>query len=198
MDTLIFVFRITFIVVGSLIALIYLLFQLFQKLPSNKLKLSTADYVVFISTALIFGFGTNTYYGLLAFAPLLLVKILCKFTLQPNKLKGSGRWIEIDWRKLTPRGFDKNVPKAVMDEMNKMPKDNHFVIPRFYMLIFIKFISKRMGKEANKGPAGGISQNQQQMAMGQFTSLIDGIVNLPQGKVEKKDFPFGVLKVTRL
>jgi len=197
MDTLVLVFRILFIVIGSLVALIYILFQLFQKLSQNKFKLSTIDYVVIIVAALVFGFGTNSYYGLLAFVPLLVIKFLCQFILQPNKLKGSGRWVEINWRKLTPRGFDKNVPKSVIDEMNKMPKDNHFVIPRLYMLIFIKFISKRMGKEMGKAPVG-VSQNQQQMAMGQFSSIIDSVVKLPPGKTEKKDFPFGVLKVTRL
>lgn len=197
MDTLVIVFRILFIVVGSLMALVYILFQLFQKLPQKKFAFGTADYIVLIVAAIIFGFGTNNYYGLLAFVPLLLIKFICQFILQPRKLKGSGRWVEVDWRKLTPRGFDRNVPKGVIDEMNKMPKDNHFVIPRLYMLIFIKFISKRMGKEMGKTPTG-ISQNQQQQALGQFTSIIDSVVKLPQGKTEKKDFPFGVLKVTRL
>lgn len=197
MDTLILVFRILFIVIGFLVVLIYLLFQLFQKLPKNKFKLGTTDYILLIVSALIFGFGTNSYYGLLAFLPLLIVKFLCQFILQPNRLKGSGRWVEVDWRKLTPRGFDRNVPKAMIDEMNKMPTDNHFIIPRIYMLIFIKFITKRMGKEMGNTPTG-ISQSQQQMAFGQFNSLIDSVVKLPPGKTEKKDFPFGVLKVTRL
>lgn len=197
MDTLILIFRIIFIVIGSLVALLYLLFQLFQKYPQLKFKLSTIDYVVLIMTSLIFGFGTNSYYGLLAFIPLFLVKILCRALVHPKKLKGSGKWVEVDWRKLTPRGFDRNVPREVLNEMNKMPNDNHFIIPRLYMLIFIKFISKRMGKEMGKVPKG-VSQNQQQMAMGQFTSLIDSVVKLQPGKTEKRDFPFGVLKVTRL
>ena len=197
MNTVILVFRILFLVAGSLTAIAYLLFLLFQKLPKASISLSTADYIVFTAVALIFGFGTNTYYGLAAFAPLLLAKLLAAVVIKPQTLKGSGRWVEVDWRKLTPRGFDRNVPRAVVEEMNKMPKDTHFVIPRFYMLIAIKFISKRMGKEMGKVPAG-VSQNQQQLAVGQFTSLIDGIVKLPQGKTEKKDFPFGVLRVTRL
>jgi hypothetical protein len=198
MDTVILVFRILFIVIGSLMALIYILLQLFQKLPQNKIKLSTIDYIVVIVTTLVFGFGTNSYYGLLAFLPLLAIKFLCQFLLKPHKLKGSGRWVEVDWRKLTPRGFDRNVPKAILDEMNKMPKDNHFVVPRFYLLIFIKFLSKRMGKEMGGKKPAGVSQNQQQMAMGQFTAIIDSVVKLAPGKTEKKDFPFGVLKVTRL
>lgn len=197
MDIAVFIFRILFLVVGSCISLVYILFQFFQKLPKDKLKLSTVDYVVLIATALIFGFGTNNYWGLLSFIPLLIINLLCKFFLKPEKLKGSGRWVEINWRKLTPRGFGPNVPKAIMDEMNKMPGDKHFVIPRFYMLIFIKFISKRMGKEMGKVPKG-MSASQQQMAVGQFTSIIDSVVKLPPGKTEKKDFPFGVLKVTRL
>lgn len=197
MDTFILIMRILFIVLGSLVSLAYILFQLFQKLPSNKFKLGTADYVVIIVVALIFGFGTNSYFGLLAFIPLLLIKFICKFSLQPNRLQGSGRWVEVDWRKLTPRGFERNVPKAILDEMNKMPKDNHFVIPRLYMLIFVKFMTRRMGKDAGKMPAG-VSQSQQQMAMGQFNSIIESITKLQPGKTEKKDFPFGVLKVTRL
>ena len=197
MDTFILIVRILFIVLGALLSLIYLLFQLFQKLPQNKFKFTTADTIILISTAVIFGFGTNSYYGLLAFVPLLMVKFLCMFTLRPERLKGSGRWVEVNWRKLTPRGFEKNLPKGVLEEMNKMPKDNHFVIPRFYMLIFIKFISKKMGKETGKNMPG-VSQNQQQQALGQMTSIIDSIVKLPPGKTEKKDFPFGVLKVTRL
>ncbi len=198
MDTLILVMRISFLVIGSLIALVYFLFQLFQKLPQQKLSLSSADYIVFFAVALIFGFGSNTYYGLLAFVPLFLIKILCKIALQPNKLKGSGRWVEVDWKKLPPKGFGRNVPKAIIDEMNKMPQNNHFVIPRFYMLIFVKLISKRMNKEMGGKLPQGVSASQQQMAMGQFTSIIDNIVKLESGRTEKKDFPFGVLKVTRL
>ena len=197
MDTVVLVFRIFFLVIASLMSLIYILFQFFQKLSANKYQISTVDIVVLIVASLVFGFGTNSYFGLLAFIPLLLIKYTCQFSLRPTKLKGSGRWVEVNWRKLTPRGFDRNVPKNVIDEMNRMPQDNHFVIPRLYMLIFIKFINKKMNKEMGKVPAG-ISQGQQQMAMGQFTSLIDGVVKLEPGKTEKKDFPFGVLKVTRL
>jgi hypothetical protein len=197
MDMVIFIFRILFLVLGSLLALIYILLQFYQKLPQEKFKLTTTDYVLLISVALIFGFGTNSYVGLGAFLPLLLLKLVLRWVLKPNWLKGSGRWVEVDWRKLTPRGFDRNVPKDVLNEMNKMPADKHFLIPRFYMLIFIKFISKRMGKDANKVPAG-FSQNQQQMAVNQFSSIIDSVVKLPQGKTEKKDFPFGMIKITRL
>jgi hypothetical protein len=84
-----------------------------------------------------------------------------------------------------------------MDEMNKIPQDKHFLIPRFYMLILIKFISKKMNKEKNK-MAPGISQSQQDMAYGQFTAIIDSVQKLSKGRMEKKDFPFGVLKITRL
>ncbi len=197
MTTVILIFRILFIVLGSLTALAYLLFMLFQKLPKNSFSISTVDYIVFCAVALIFGFGTNNYYGLLAFLPLLLIKVMCYFLLKPKILSGSGRWVEVNWKKLTPRGFDRNVPRQVMDEMSKMPKDTHFLIPRLYMLIAVKFINRKMSKDMKKLPAG-FSASQQQMAVGQFTTLIDNIVNLPKGRTEKKDFPFGVLRVTRL
>lgn len=199
MSTTILVFQIIFLVVASLISLIYLLLQLYQKLPSAAFQLSTADYIVFTVVSLIFGFGTNTYYGLAAFVPLLAVKWICKKVIVPERLRGSGSWIEVDWKRLSMRGFEKNIPKNVLAEMNKIPKDAHFVLPRVFANLFIRLIMKRMGKEMSKGlPAGQMSQNQQQMAMGQFASITQGILNLEKGKTERKDFPFGVLKVTRL
>lgn len=197
MDTAVFVFRILFLVVGSIVGIIYFLFQLYQTLPKGKEIFSMADYVVLTILCLVFGFGTNSYYGLLAFVPALLLKLFFRWLLKPEKLKGSGRWMEIHWRKLTPKGFDRNIPKNFMDEMNKIPQDKHFLIPRFYMLILIKFISKKMNKEKNK-MAPGISQSQQDMAYGQFTAIIDSVQKLSKGRMEKKDFPFGVLKITRL
>lgn len=201
MSTTIFVFQIIFLVIASLISLIYILFQMYQKLPAVAFKISTADYVIFSVVSLIFGFGTNSYYGLGAFVPLLAIKFIFKKMLVPQRLRGSGRWIEVDWRRLSLRGFEKNIPKNVLAEMNKIPKDAHFIIPRLFANIFIRLIMKRMNKEMGKGmPAGAaaISKNQQQMAMGQFASITESILKLEKGKTERKDFPFGVLKVTRL
>jgi hypothetical protein len=197
MVTFLFVVRILFLIIGGLIGLCYLLFQLFQKVSVSSFSFGMIDGIVLTTVSLIFGFGTDSYYGLLACVPLFIIKILCRAYIKPNRVSGSGRWMEVNWKKLTPRGFGRNVPKAVMDEMNRMPQDNHFVIPRMYMLVFVKFMTSKMNKEMGKG-MGNVSQGQQQMAMGQFQSLIDSVVNLQKGRTEKKDFPFGVLKVTRL
>ena len=82
--------------------------------------------------------------------------------------------------------------------MNKMPKDTRFIMPRFYLLIGLYFITKKINKESSKVQGMGYSAAQQQMAMGQFTELIDKVHKLQKGKTERKDFPFGTIKITRL
>lgn len=199
MDTFLLILRIFFIVIGSLVGLFYILFQFYQKTQPFSFKLSTPDYIVFVTVALLIGFGTNHYLGLLAFIPLLCIKFLCGFFLRPNYLSGSGRWIEVDWKKLLPKGFERVLPKNVLNEMNKMPKDAHFVIPRIYLNVFIYFIRKKIAKEMGLPQQSlKISSAQQNMAMGQFSEIIDSIVNLKQGQTERRNFPFGILKVTRL
>lgn len=200
MDTLILIFRILFLVIGSLTAIFYTLFQFYQKIPKSSFKLSTPDYLVFSLVSLIFGFGTNSYYGLAAFIPLLLLKYGSHKLITPDKLKDSGKWMEVDWKKLTPRGFNRNVPKHILDEMNKMlnstPKDTHFIIPRLYAIIAVKIMLRKMKKEAKNMPAG-FSAQQQNMGMEQINLLAQNIIALDKGKSEKKDFNIGVLKITR-
>lgn len=200
MDTVILVFRILFIVIGSLTGIAYMLVQFYQKLPSSAFKLVTADYIVYSIVALIFGFGTNSYIGLAAFVPLLLMKFICKKMISPDRLRGSGFWMEIDWKKLTPRGYEGKVPKHILDEMNKMinstPKDTHFIIPRIYAMIAVRFMLRKMKKESNKMPKGFTAQ-QQNMGMEQFTGLAQNILKLEKGKSEKKDLNIGILKITR-
>lgn len=200
MDTVILIFRILFLVIGSLTGIIYLLFQFYQKLPSPTFKLTTPDYIVYSIVSLIFGFGTNSYIGLAVFIPFLLAKFICKKLISLNNLKGSGFWMEVDWKKLAPRGFERNVPKHILDEMNKMinstPKDTHFIIPRIYAIIAVHFMLRKMKKESNKMPKGFTPQ-QQNMGMEQFTSLAQNILKLDKGKSEKKDLNIGILKITR-
>ena len=108
--------------------------------------------------------------------------------------------MEVYWKKLTPKGFDRNVPKAMLAEMTKMPSDNHFIIPRAYFRLAVFFIKKRMNQEFEKGKKVGMtmSSQQQNMAMGQFTTILKSLESLKAGQSERKDFPFGMLRVTRL
>ena len=200
MEIVILIFRILFFVIGSLTAIVYILLQFYQKVPKLAFNLATADYIVYSVISLIFGFGTNSYYGLAAFIPLLLIKYLSNKFITPEKLNGSGFWMEIDWKKLTPRGFERNVPKHILDEMNKMlnstPKDTHFLIPRIYAINAVRFMLRKMKKESGNMPKG-ISAQQQNMGMEQFTGLAQNILSLPKGKSEKKDLNIGILKITR-
>jgi len=178
---------------------VYLLFQFYQKVGKFSFSIATYDYIIFTVVALLFGFGTNNYWGLCAFVPLILVKFICKFSLNPKFLSGSGRWMEVDWRRLTPKGYDKFLPKSMLNEMNKMPKDAHFVIPKVYFSIFIYFIRKKMlGESAKKQGGMNISAAQQNLAASQFSSIIDSFTKLNPGQSENKNFPFGILKVKRL
>ena len=198
MDIFILILRILFLVMGSLIALLYFLFQFYQKVDKPLWSLSTADYFIFAIIALLFGFGTNSYIGLGAFLPLLLLKYLCRFFITPKHLSGSGRWIEVNWKRLIPKGYDRVLPAAMLNEMNKMPKDAHFIIPKLYFSIFIYFIRKKMMGGPAKMQGMKMSAAQQNMAMAQFSSIIDSLTKLRPGQSENKNFPFGVLKVTRL
>lgn len=200
MDTFLYIFRIVFFVISSLISIVYLLTQLYQKIPIAPFKLSAADYIVYTTVSLMIGIGTNSPYGLCAFIPLLLIKFICKNFINLNHLKSSGFWMEINWKKFTPKGFHGNVPKHILDEMNKVvnstPKDSHFIIPRFYAVIAIKFMLRKMKKESKKVQKG-FTNEQQNIGMDQFNKLAKNILLLDKGQSEKKDLNIGILKVTR-
>ncbi len=197
MTTFFIILRITFIVLASLVALVYILAQFYQKVSTKKIAFTTKDYVVFFTVSFIFGFGTNSYFGLLVFLPLLLISVLCQFWVRPEKIRGSGYWIEVHWKKLTPKGFGSKIPAFMLQELNKIPKDTHFVIPHLYFSIAIRFIRYKMKSTPGQMPKG-VSLNQQQFAMGQFHEIIERMALMGPGMTEKKDFPFGVLRVSRL
>ncbi len=198
MDTFILILRILLLTIGSLVAIVYFLFQFYQKVDKPIFSLSTADYIICTIIALLFGFGTNSYLGLCAFLPLLLIKFICRLALKPSKLNGSGRWMEVNWKRLTPKGYERVLPANMLNEMNKMPKDAHFVIPKIYFNIFVYFIRKKMMGDSKKNQGMNITAAQQNMAMNQFSVIIDSFTKLQAGQTEFKNFPFGMLKVTRL
>lgn len=199
MDTFVFILRIILIVIASLVTLFYILFQFYQKVDNSKFNLTTADYIIFGVVSVLFGFGTNNYLGLLVFVPLLLIKFVCRFFITPKKLTGSGRWIEINWKRLLPKGFEGRVPKAMLDEMTKgIPKDAHLVIPKLYFNILIHFLRKKMLGDMSGAKGMNINAAQKNQAMTQFSSLVESIKHLRQGQTETKDLQVGVLKVTRL
>lgn len=46
------------------------------------------------------------------FAPLLLAKVISHFSISKNRVIGSGRWMEVQWQRFTPRGF--KMPQEAM------------------------------------------------------------------------------------
>lgn len=156
------------------------------------------DIIAAFAIAFLFGLGTNSYYGFLAYAPLLLAKFLCYFFIYPGKVAG-GLWMELRWRKLMPRGFEGHLPNTVLSELNKIPGDVHFVIPRPYLLVIIKIFMRNALKASPKNVAVpmNFSRSQQDMAHEALSSLAKNIVNLKKGQIENKQLPFGHLKVTR-
>lgn len=201
MEIVILIFKILFLFLASVISIVYILFQLYKKFPSNGVDIKTADYIVYFIVSLLFGFAANSYFGLAAFVPLILVKIITSKVIIPEKIKGQGHWMEIDWKKLKPRGFERNVPKHILEEMNKMinsmPNDTHIIVPRIYARIAIYFIMKKIKKDSQK-MSKGFSVEQQNLGLAQFNQLAQNILKLEPGMTEKKDLNVGILKVTRL
>jgi hypothetical protein len=158
--------------------------------------------VVYCVVSFLFGFGTNSYFGLLSFLPLFIFKFVCYKTLVVQNLKKSGFWIEVEWKKLSPKGFERNVPKHILNEMNKMvqstPRDQHFLIPRIYAILALKIMMRKIKKESTKNlSTTGFSAQQQNMGLEQLNALSQALLKLEAGKSEKKDLNIGVLKVTR-
>ena len=197
MTTFVFIIKIVLVTLGSLLSLVYVLMQFYQKIPSAGLKLTTADYIILTIVALIFGFASNNYYGLLAFVPLLVIKYLCRLYISGKRLPATGRWVEICWRKLTPRGFGRDVPRQLLSEMNRMPKDMHFVIPRLYFRVGVYFFLKNVRKQNAKVSGVTLSQSKQKVANNKIEEIIDEFKGLKKGQSASQSFPFGVIKVTR-
>lgn len=202
MDIFLFILKIFFISLGVLTTLLYLMLQFYQKVSKEKFKTNAVDIVVLTVVSLIFGFSFDSYYGLLAFVPLLAVKWYCWHQFQPNRLKRRGFWIEVNWKRFPMKGYEGVLPPAALAELERMPKSTHFIIPRLLFTLALKFIRKRFTKDAQKtAPAAlpkGFSKHQQQAAAHEMGQLMENLLTLPKGSTQGKDFPFGSLKVTRL
>jgi hypothetical protein len=195
--------KIFFITLGVLATLLYLLFQFYQKVPKEKFKTNTIDIVVLTGVSLIFGFAFDSYYGLLSFVPLLAIKWFCWRQFQPSRVKRRGFWVEVSWKRFPMKGFQGVLPPAALAELERMPKSTHFMIPRLFFVVALRFVRKRFAKDAKKAaPAAalpkGYSKQQQQAASDEMGQLMENLLTLPQGTTRGRDFPFGSLKVTRL
>lgn len=194
MDIVMLIVRIMLMVFGTAAALFYLLSQMWQKVPSPKLALKVQDSLTYGIVGFCFGLGTNSYWGLLAFVPLLLVKLISHLAISKKRVAGSGRWMEIQWHRFSPKGF--RMPQEAMDQIKRLPSDTHFIVPRFVSLFAIRFFLKSMRKNAHKMPQQ--MRGQEGQAMDMVEGIARNISRLDSGKTEKLSLPFGELKVTRL
>ena len=194
MDIFYIILRSLMVAVALFMAVTYVIMQLWQKVPSLSFQLKPYDSITYGLVGFLCGVGFNNYWALLAFAPLLLIKFLSSKQLQKNKLRGSGRWMEVQWQKLTPKGF--NIPKQMATELQRLPGDTHFIVPRIASLWAMKYFMKSMRKNSNKIPANMRGQEAQAFEM--IEKMAQNITRLDAGKTEQLSLPFGVLKVTRL
>lgn len=195
MEIFVIVIKVLLAVLATLMALIFLAFQLWQRIPTEGVKFKAQDLVSMGVVALLFALATNSYWGLLAFAPMLLTKVASQFFIQKNKVRGSGRWIEVQWTKMTPRGFQ--IPEQLKSELKRLPGDQHILLPRRVGLWAVKYFLKSVRKNASKGPIP-MKAGQQDQAFEMVERLGSNIIRLDKGKTEQVALPFGVLKVTRL
>lgn len=194
MDLFYLVVRILLLTLGSLLGVIYLLMQFWQKVPATKLKFKPYDYVTFALVAFLFGIGANNYWGLAAFVPLVLWKLVAGQFIQKSRLTGSGRWMEVQWMKLLPKGF--NIPREMASELQKIPGDTHFIVPRFVSLWAVRYFVKAMRKNSGRMPTN--MKGQEAQAFHLVESMAGNISKLGAGKTESVSLPFGILKITRL
>ncbi|NBO38174.1 hypothetical protein EBU99_06295 [bacterium] len=195
MEIFVLVIKSLLVIVASIMAIAFLIFQLWQRVPTLGIKFKVQDWVSFGVVALLFALGTNSYWGLLAALPMLLGKITSQFFIQKNKVRGSGRWMEVQWTKMTPRGFQ--IPQQLKSELQRLPGDQHILLPRQLGLWAVKYFLKTVRKNASKAPVP-MKAGQQEQAFEMVERLGANIIKLEKGKTEQLALPFGVLKVTRL
>ena len=194
MDIFYMVMRVLLVVIASSIAIIYAVLQLWQRIPSLAMQFKSSDFIIYSVVGFLFGVGTNTYWGLGAFVPLILIKFLSHKLIAKNKVRGSGRWMEVEWRKFTPRGFQ--LPKEALDQIQKIPGNTHVLVPRFVSLFAVKYLISMIRKNAGKVPAHMRGQEDQAFSM--IERMGANVRSLGTGKTEKMSLPFGELKITRL
>jgi hypothetical protein len=193
MDTFIFIIRIILLILGSLATVIYVLLQLFQKTPLSYFKVSTPDYIFYLVISLLFGFGTNSYYGLLSFVPLYGLKVMVRILMERWY---SGFWMAVSWKKLLPKGFERDLPRQALAEMARIPNSVDFIIPKVYLSIGVYFMLKNIKKQSGLAP-GGFSSHQQQVAQMKLQEIVQGFSTLKPLETKSHTLPFGLIKVRR-
>lgn len=198
MEILVVSLRSFLVVLASLMAVIYTAVQFFQRIPRASAQLATWEWVVLGVVTFLVGLGLNSYWGLLAFAPLILWRFIASYYFRPEKLGKAGRWFEIEWHKLTPKGLpahQRAIAQESLDQLARIPKHSHFLIPRFAALWLVGYIMKRTEKDMKKLPEH--LKGQQAQATSFFQEITKGIKELPPTEEHKWDVRVGVLRVKR-
>lgn len=188
------------ITIAVLVFVLYSLAQLFQRLPQNKFSLQMYDYIVYGSVLILMALGLNSYWGALAFAPLLVWKFSARYFFNPGRVRGKGYWLELRWNKFPPRGFQQ-LPRNVLEQMNselsRLPKDTHFIIPRKVALWAVRYFLNKTKKDAAKSNIPQLKGREKE-SLGKLEEMANTVVNLEVAKTKTINLPFGVLHVSRL
>lgn len=182
-------------VIATLLLGLYLLGNMWQKVPSERIKFKTLDYVLYGVVASLFAFGLNSYWGLLAFLPMLVAKVALHAFIEKKRLRGKGSWMEVHWQKMTPRGFQ--IPREAMSQIQRLPGDQHFILPRFVGLWAISYFQTTFRKNTAKMPVA-MRAGHEADALAAIEKMIANVKRLDTGRTENINLPFGVLKITRL
>jgi hypothetical protein len=194
------ILRVLSVTLAVIVGILYILAQLFQRMPQKGFRLQTYDYIVYGSVLLLTALGFNSYWGALAFLPLLFWKFAARFVFTPSKIRGKGRWLELRWSKLSPRGFQQ-LPRDMVEQMNRelsrIPKDTHFLLPRPVALWAIRYLLKKTQKDAAKHSIPQLKGREKE-TFGKLEEMANGVINLEVAKSKTINLPFGVLHVSRL
>ncbi len=188
------------ITAGALIVILYLLAQMFQTQPRGKFSLKMYDWIALASCMLLLALGFNSYWGALAFLPLLAWKFAARALFATSRLKGKGAWMELRWNKFPPKGFQ-HLPRETRaqleQEVARLPKDTHFVIPRFFALIAVRYLMKKTKADAAKANMPQLKGREKE-TIGKLEEMAKSVTTLEPAKTKTFNLPFGVLHISRL
>jgi hypothetical protein len=82
-------------------------------------------------------------------------------------------------------------------ELNRLPKDTHFLIPRPIALWAIRYLLKKTKKDASKANIPQFKGREKE-TFGKLEEMANGVVELEVAKSKTIHLPFGVLNISRL
>ncbi len=174
------------IVVGLILGIVHFSLQFWQTLPTPRFQMTPKDWILILLAGFFLCLGFNNYIGLIPVALLILWKWRSGKIIQHKLLKGKGLWIEIQWQRFQPKSL--SLPPMYKNELQKIPVAAHFILPRWLVVVGLKYGPKLAAQRAPQYFSNPAAQSFLQ-------SVIQKVNQLKAGRNEKIQLPIGVIKI---